>query len=431
MADTQTLDGIYKDFYEDYVSEGANNKNKLKDLTKTEDIPFGGREVKWSAHVGRNQSPMGVAEGGAFAEAGQQSHIQTSIYAKKLMARVELTPEAIADSLKSEFAFTSARKDEMNRLVDDIARREEQWLCQDGRGVLALANEADPTSNTTLILDSPGGIAGANFGNRYISEGMYVALVNPATGALRASSARKVLAASSDGLNVTLESAPTNGADNDYVVQAANGSITDVLDTGFEAAFWGLPALIDDGTYRNDYFGINRTLYPSHASYVKASAGAYSVDVLQQSADVVDQKLNGVCARLLMHPSTRRLHIAATQADRRYIQQNLQKPDPGTAAFTQGDLTLGEVPITTIRDLALDHIYGLDEGFKITQYVSEKGKWEDTDGSVLVRVGSGSSARHKFEAWYYCRKQNVYKEPGKSFRVDGVTGQSLVVVRAI
>lgn len=430
MADTQALDGIYKEYYEDYVSEGVNNKFPLKDKLKTQDIPYGGREVKWSAHVGRNQSPMAVGEGGAFAEAGQQSHIQTTITAKKIMARVELTPEAIADSMKDEFAFVNARKDEMNRLIDDIARREEHFLCLDGRGVLAHVNEATPTGNSTLILDNPGGVTNASFGNRFISPGMVIALVNPATGALRASSAKKVTAVSSDGANVTLEGAPTNGADNDWVVQAANNSVTDILDTSYENAPWGIRALVDDGTVRSSYFGIDRTVFTSHASYVKAAAGAYSVDVLQQSADVVDQKLNGKLGDLLMHHSTRRLHIQATEADRRYIGASLSNPDAATRALKQGDLTVGEVPIRVIRDIDLDGIYGLDVDFKITQYVSEKGKWVDEDGSILVRVGSGSTARHKFEAWYFNRKQNVYKDPGKSFRVDGVTGQSLVVVRA-
>lgn len=431
MSDTQALDGIYKDYYEDYVSEGVNNRNPLKDLTKFVDIPYGGREVKWNAHVGRSAAVMPSGEGGGFPEAGNERSIQTSITAKKLVARIELTPEAMADSMKSEHAFVSARKDESNRMVDNISRREEHLLALDGRGVLALAAEASPTGNATLILDSPGGIAGASFGNRFIQPGMYVALVNPATGVLRASSARLVTACSSDGANVTLASAPTNGADNDYVVQAANGSVSDILDTSYEQAFWGVMALFDDGTYRNNYFGIDRSQYPSHATYVKASAGAFSVDVLQQSSDVVDQKLNGQVNKLLMHHSTRRLYIQSLDADRRYSGADLRKPDGATAAFKQGDLTLGEVDIIAIRDFALDVILGLDAAASdLTCYVSEKGKWDDTDGSIWVRSGVGSSARHKYEAWYYNRKQYCAKNPGKSFRVDGITGQSLVCVRA-
>lgn len=431
MADTQALDGIYKDFYEDYISEGVNNRNPLKDITKFVDVPFGGREVKWNAHVGRSSAVMPSGEGGGFPEAGSEKSIQTSITAKKLVARIELTPEAIADSMKTEFAFTSARKDETNRMVDNIARREEHLLAQDGRGVLCLVDDSSPTSGTTLELDAPGGITNDSFGNRFISAGMYIALVNPATGALRTSSARLVTAVASGGASVTIASAPTNGADNDYVVQAANGSVTDILDTSYEQAFWGVMALFDDGTYRNNYFGIDRSVYPSHATYVKATSGAFSVDILQQSSDVVDQKLNGKVDKLLMHHSTRRLYIQSLDADRRYIGASLNKPDAGTAAFKQGDLTLGEVDVIAIRDFALDVILGIDTAAsELTCYVSEKGKWDDTDGSIWVRSGSGSTARHKFEAWYYNRKQYCAKNPGKSFRVDTVTGQSLVVVRS-
>ena len=429
MADTQQLDGIYKEYYEDYVAEGVNNKNPLKDLFKPQDIPYGGREVVWSAHVGRNPGVMASGEGGGIVAAGNQKHIQARATAKKVMGRVELTPEAIADSAKSEFAFVSARKDEMNRLIDDFARRNEHYLVTDGRGVLALGNGSN--SSTTLTVDSPGGIANTAFGNRFIQPGMVVAAVNPATGGLRASSAVTVNSCAAAMTTCTVSAAPSNVSDNDYIVQAANTSVADILDTSFEAAPWGVMAHIDDGTYRTNYFGIDRTTYPVFASYVKSSTGAFSTDVLQQSADVVDQKLNGKTTRMLMHHSTRRLYIQALEADRRYIGASLMKPDVGTAAFKQGDLTLGEVPITTIRDFALDVIMGLDEEqMDAVCYVSEKGKWVDEDGSILVRQGFGSTAVHKFEAWYYQRFQWVVRNPGVCWRNDGITGQSVVAVRA-
>lgn len=432
MADTATLDGIYKEYYEDYVSEGVNNKNPLKDLFKPQDIEFGGREVVWDAHVGRNPGVMATGEGSALPAAGQQRHIQARAKAKKIIGRVELTPEAIADSSRSAYAFVSARKDEMNRLIDDFARREEHYLVGTGSGVLALVDAADPDGSSTLTLDAPGGITNDNFGNRFIQPGMVIATVNPATGQLRASSAATVLSCSADGTSVALSgNVGANTADSDYVVQAANTSVTDILDTSFNQAPMGILGLIDDGTYVANYNGIDRTLFPSYASYVKASTGAFSTDVVQQSADVVDQKLNGKTTKLLMHHSTRRVYIQATDADRRYIAASLLKPDAGTVAMTQGDLTLGEVPIKCIRDFALDVIVGLDEeGMDAIRYVSEKGKWVDEDGSILVRQGFGSSAVHKFEAWYYMRYENVVRNPGLCWRNDGITGQTLVVVRA-
>ena len=429
MADTATLDGILKEYYEDYVSEGVNNKNPLKDLFKMQDIPYGGREVVWDAHVSRNPGVMATGERGALPDAGQQGHIQARATAKKIIGRIELTPEAIADSAKSAFAFVSARKDEMNRLIDDFARRNEHYLVGTGSGILAVANGAVTT--TTATLKSPGGITNANFGNRFVQPGMVIAGVNPATGQLRSSSAAKVVSCAASGASVTLAATPSNIADGDYIVQAANTSVTDILNTSFNQAPMGVMGLVDDGTYVTNYYGIDRTLVGAYASYVKAATGAFSTDALQQSADVVDQKLNGKTTRMIMHHSTRRLYIQATDADRRYLGASLLKPDAGTAAFKQGDLTLGEVPITAIRDFALDSIMGLDEeGMDAVCYVSEKGKWVDDDGSILVRQGFGSTAVHAFEAWYYQRFQYVVRNPGLCWRQDGITGQTLVVVRA-
>lgn len=428
-ADTQSIDGVLKDYYEDYVAEQINQKNPVKELFRFETLPFGGREVVYAGHVSRNASPMFVGEDGAMADATNQGHVQVRCDQKKLMGRIRMTYESMEDSMGSKAAFKQARKDETNGLVNDLARRIEHALCSDGRGVLAHINEASPTTNTTLILDNPGGITNANFGNRFVTPGMYVGFVNPATNALR-SGIRKVLAYSSSGANVTLDAAPASGvADNDYVVQAANSSVTDIVDTSYEHAFWGLIALVDDGTYRNNYFGVDRSVYTNYQSYVKASNGAFSVDALQQVSDVLDQKLGAHVELMLAHHSTRRLYIQSMNADRRYSNNNLQRPDAGTVAFKQGDLTLGEVNIKAIPDFPLDMLMLVNKtDSDWVCYQSEPGKWVDEDGRVLRLVGTGTSARDAFEALYRIRKQFHVRYPGKNARIDGITGQSLVVV---
>jgi hypothetical protein len=429
-ADTQTIDGIYKDFYEDHIAEHVNNKMPVSDLFRFEKVPFAGREVVYTAHVSRNASPMFVGEDSAFADATNQGHVQLRVHQRKLMGRIRLTWEAMVDSMSSKGAFKQARKDETQGLINDLARKVEYSLCSEGRGVLALVDEVTPTGNTTLELDSPAGITNDNFGNRFIAPGMFVGLVNPATGALRASSVRQVTACNSDGTDITLSAAPTNGADNDYVVQAANSSVTDVLDTSYEHAFFGLVALVDDGTYRQNYFGVNRSDFPQFQSYVKASTGALSTDLLQQVADILDQKLNAKVEIMLAHHSTRRLYIQLLEADRRYSGNNLQKPDGGTAAFKQGDLTFGEVPIRALRDFPLDMLMLINKSESDwVCYESESGKWVDEDGSILQRVGTGSTMRDAFEAAYRMRKQYHLRYPDKNARLDAITGQSLVVVR--
>jgi hypothetical protein len=41
-ADTQAIDGIYKDYYEDFVADQTNNRNPLSDLLKPETVEFAG-----------------------------------------------------------------------------------------------------------------------------------------------------------------------------------------------------------------------------------------------------------------------------------------------------------------------------------------------------------------------------------------------------
>lgn len=430
-TNTQIFDGALKDDYEDFVAEGVNNKNKLKDIFKARNIPHGGREKKFTTHVRRNSGVGFAGEDGAFPVAGAQKYVQSSVRTKKIMGRVRYTQEVLDDSMGDENSFVDARKDEMNRLIDDLNKKQEWSLCS-VRGILGYVN-GDPGTGTTLTLDNPGGVTGTVFGNRFFQEDMFIAAVNPATGLLRSGIAQ-VSAVGATGTTVTTAAAINAAwADNDYIVQAANGSVTDPGDTSFEQAFAGIMELIDDGTYKTDYFGVDRNIYSSPINaYVKASTGALSFDVLQQASDVVDQKLDGRIKKLLAHHDTRRLFITLTNADRRYSGNNLQKPDGGTVAFQQEeDLTMGNVPVIAIRDFPLDVLMGLDpEGMAAKEYVSEKGRWVDDDGRILIRDGTGTNARHAFEAWYFMRKERYVAYPAKCFRLDGITGQTNVIVRA-
>jgi hypothetical protein len=430
-TNTQLIAGTLKTVFEDYIAEQTNNKFPMRDQFKWAQLDYAGQEVVYDAHVTRNISPMFCGEDGAFADAGAQGSIKVHIGQRKLMARIRMTSEAMADSLRSEAAYVSCRKDEMSRIIDDIARMEEYALTSDGRGVMALVDTATPNGDgVTLAVDAPGNIVGDDFGNRFFLPGMYIAFINPATGAIRAG-IRKVVSCAAAGTTITLDAAPDAAVvNNDYIVQAANSAVTDVLDTGYEHAFYGLCALLDDGTYRNNYFNIDRSMYGQYQTYVKASTGALSIDLFQSASDIVDQKLGGRIDVLTMHHSVRRIYLQMLETDRRYQGRDLQKPDGGTAAFQQGDITMGEVPIKVMRTHPLGMVFGIDtKGIVGVCYGSEKGKWVDDDGHILVRVGYGSAARDSFEAWYRKRQQYHVRYPGKAFRLDGVTGASVVVVR--
>ncbi len=436
LGSTATIDGLLKDFYDDeYIAEGVNNANPLKDVIdeKMTDKKYGGRRVVYTHHVTRNKSPFFTGENGLFAEADIQGHIQLTVEVRKMMGRVNLTPEAIADSAESDMAWEDAEENNFDKLIDDLARRDELSLSYDGRGVLARINDGSPSGAADMGVDSPGGVSGSTFGNRFIQAGTFVGAINPATGALRAGIS-KVASNSADGTSVTFTAAPNAAwTDNDYLVKAANASVTDPLDTEYERWFYGLLAIFDDGTYRANYGGGDRTLWPNLNSYVQPTTGVLSVDGLQTMADVLDQRSGGETSLMIAHHSVRRLVIKLTQSDRRYAGQDLKTPDPGTVAFKRGDITVGEVPIKAIRDFCYGTLLGIDvEMAKLRSYNTTKGEWvKDGDGRIMVRNGTGATARHSFEAWYWMRKQYWAKRPDAAWRMDGITGATVTIARPL
>lgn len=430
MADTVSLSGLEKDVYEKAISEGVNNQFDMKEWFPLKDADWnGGAGHVWSHHHSRNNSPFFANEGGAYRVAGAQGHAKGRIGMKKTMGRIRLTEEGMDDLVSSEASFRNGMTDEKTRLIDDIGRLENQAMGMDGRGVFALVDDASLNS-TTLGVDAPGNLTGDDWGNRFLNVGDYIAAINPATGALR-TSVKRITAISSDGASVTTDSATYTGwADNDYIVPAANASVTDVLDTSYEAAYWGLPSLIDDGTNRDNYFGLLRSQIYSLQSYVVPSVGAMSMDAAQRIADVLYNKLGGIIDAIGMHTSTRREWLKITDADRRYTGADLRNPDPSTRAFTQGDITVDDVKIKALRSIGLKQVYFLDtKKMGGTRYVAEPGKFMDKDGNMWAREGTGSAARHAYEATYFRRNQLHVRNPGVCGRWDGVTGQTLLVVR--
>src|SRR3990167_4951831 len=180
-ADTVSLSGLEKDVYEKSISEGVNNSFDLKDWFKTEEADYnGGAGHVWNHHHGRNSSPFFANEDAAYPVAGNQNSSKGRIGIKKLMGRLRMTEEAMDDLVSSEASFRNGMTDEKTRLIDDLARRENHALGMDGRGVLCLVDESP--SGTTLDVDAPGGITNDNFGNRFSSVGIYVAVTNPTEG---------------------------------------------------------------------------------------------------------------------------------------------------------------------------------------------------------------------------------------------------------
>lgn len=427
--DTAAFDAILKDVYEGGIRDLLPTKTKTLDRFEAKDAKeWGGRVVTYPAKVGRNQGAGWGTEGGALPAAQRVKTTPVRIPMRYMYGRITLTAQVMKASEGNRNAFASAMKVEMDDIIKSMQNQRGRTVLSDGRGVMCLINEASPTANAALIVDSPGGVAGATNGGRFLNPGDVIAVIVPATGQVAsAGSVRTIQSISSDGTTLTLDSAPSGAsiANNGFVVKAMHSTITDVADTSYQKEAMGLMGHIDDGTNVATYHNVNRTTYPIYQSTVISSVGALSADVIQRAIDLADQRGDGDITDLTMHHSVRRSYLAMMEGDRRYAGSDLSRPDAGTVAAKRGRLTFGGIGITEEKYAPYSTIFGSDNsGF--SRYVEVAGEWIDEDGAILCRVGTGATATDTFEATYRLWDNFHNDYPATCFRLDGVTATVVV-----
>jgi len=423
--DIAAYDAVLKEVYEKTIVALLNSRTRTRNLFKKETGSWEGRQVRYPLNVRRNQGVMFTSENGTLPSAGNQQYTETRIPMRYAHGRIQLSIQTIKHSRTSKGAFKRAMDQEMMGLVRDLGNDLNRSMFGAGLGTLALINEATPNGDTTLIVDSPGGVAGTVHGNRFLNVGMTIGFINPANGALRAtgsSPGRTVTAVSTDGNNVTLDSAPASAVDNDLIVRiASTGSTLVVTDSAYNQEFNGLLALIDDSTYVTTLNNVSRTTYPIFKSTVLASVGPLSADVLQRGLDVADQLGEAQIKNFIAHHSVRRAYLTMVDADRRYIGSDLLGPDAGTKAAKMGDVTFGGIPWQVDKDAPFGMLFGFDPT-TATRWVEVEGEWADDDGTILLRLTNADA----YEARYRIFENYSLDRPASSVRWDGITSNVVV-----
>ena len=424
--DVAAYDAVLKEVYEKTIVALLNSRTRTRNLFKKETGSWEGRQVRYPLNVRRNQGVMFTTENGTLPSAGNQQYTETRIPMRYAHGRIQLSIQTIKHSRTSKGAFKRAMDQEMMGLVRDLGNDLNRSMFGAGLGTLAFVNEATPTGDTTLIVDAPGGVIGATHGNRFLNVGMTVGFINSGSGALRgtgASPGRTVTAVSTDGTNVTLDSAPGGGtADNDFVVRIASTASTLVVtDSAYNQEFNGLLALIDDSTYVTTLNNVSRTTYPIFKSSVLSSVGPLSADVLQRGLDVADQLGEAQIKNFIAHHSVRRAYLTMVDADRRYIGSDLLSPDAGTKAAKMGDVTFGGIPWQVDKDAPYGMLFGFDPT-TATRWVEVEGEWADDDGTILLRLTNADA----YEARYRIFENYSLDRPASCVRWDGITSNVVV-----
>ena len=424
--DKAAFDAVLKTVWGPGIVELIPTKVKTYELFKEKPAKeWGGRYVTWPVKVGRNQGVGAATELGAIPTSGRQKYAEARIPMRYVYGRASFSAQVMKSSQGSKNAFGPAMETEMSGLVKDLTAELGRMVCYDGRGILALVNVA-PSGATTTV-DSPGGIAGSVNGNRFIAPDQAIAYINPNSGAIRASNLLRVDTFAATGLSFTTTVNPTGAvADNDYVVRAMTTAITDVSDTSYQKEPMGILGLVDDGTYVPTLHGINRTTVPLWSSAVIANVGALSADVLQRGCDIADQRGDGEIDTLIMHHSVRRSYLASMEDGRRYAGGDLSNPNAGTVAATKGTLHFGSIRVMEEKYFPFSTVVGFDSSSAM-RFVEVPGEWMDEDGSVLQRIGSGTTASDAFECIYRIWQNFHLDRPNQSFRLDNVAATVAVV----
>jgi len=395
---------------------------------KAEDMQLEGRQLIELVEVEGNHNFIWLPEGGPIPTAGKPDQQTMRITPKYGYGTISLTNQEIVMSKSNKGAFARSMRLKMDSLVKGIAKNRNRLLCGDGRGILALVN-GDPTTGTTITVDTPGNFGTTTNGSRFIHPRMWVAFIDPVSGLPRSGGSRQVVSVPTAGTTFTISAAcDTDVADNDYIVMAYGSDTSLTADeTSYNNEPDGIMSFVDDGTYKNGYFGLSRTQFPVMKSTCTASVGALSVDILQRHVDVVTQLSGKSVDAHLMHPSVRRAYLAISEADRRYTLGKLVNPDAGTNAAKGGydnTVDFGGVPLKI--DWAFPYGtwigYSKDMSFR---YPVVDGEWVQNDGSILSR---STTYVDTFDAQYRVYEAFSHLKPNSCFRLTGITA-SVVSLR--
>lgn len=414
-------DAILKEWYEPSVVSQIENKTRiLKSFGEADAPTVDGRRVVFPLHIGRNTGVMSSVEGATLPTPGRQNFVDIHIPLRKTVGRINITKDVIDASRTNRGSFKRAMSTEMDGLVRDISDYRNEMLCGYGNGIVAQISGAAGASATTLTAKNPGGFTGTTNPNRFIQRDQTLALVRNG-GVI---GIYTVIAPVESGSynTFTVAANALTSADNDYLVRAASTSTTAITDTDWQQPIMGLFGLVDDSTFVQNLHGVNRTTYPVFRSFVLPSVGALSLDAMQRAFDAAEMKGQGNISEMWCEHSVRRAYLSLLEADRRYTDEKLRKPDGGTAAVKGGDITFGGVPFRTERDFPYGYIVGVDTD-TLQRYVNVRGQWEDEDGNVLSR----SQNTHDFTALWYMKDNFSCDRPNSNFRMDGVTITAIAI----
>lgn len=396
-SDAAAVEAAFKEVYGD-LDEQIN-----KDLPVLNMFEDAGKEARWdggpklfheSVHTGRNHSTSAGGESSLVPLPGNQSYGEVSVNIRHVRSAVEITGVMFEIGQGGKASFGSITDREVSSLVMDQRQKLERMICSDGRGVLALVNDPAAATmtggSTTVPIDSPGGVAGSIFGNRFIFPDMQIAFYNAAGTALLAVSTVVSVAEDGDSIEIADSLDETDVVDNGLITV---GIFYDATDTegslGLEPM--GLRGIIDDGTFVETLHGIDRSVAGNE--YWKASGpgfgsvGTITEDILHRAENLCHARMGIIPDTYLCEYGVHREYIKAGLGDRRFTGDQANNYDIGLKGGSKNkppSLAFNGSQIHQCRYFDFGTLMCVDKS-AMKRYRLQPGKWIDKDGSMWHR----------------------------------------------
>lgn len=410
---------ILKEVYGDTVHEQINTETRSYAHFKRE-----ADQSKWEGEIfvealrkGRNTGIKAAAERGLLPDADRQKYAELRIPNRYVYGSIEVTAQILKEAKTNRAAFLNAMESEMSGLVEDCANFMERVIWGYGNGQLALVNGAG-SGTTTLNVDTPGGIAGAVNGARFLRPGQVIAIhASGAAPSNTPNAVRTVDTVAADGTSVVLTATVSSGeaVDNGWITNGVSRG--GVLQGSVSLEPMGLVGIIDDGTFVTTLHALSRTTNPIFKSKRFAGVGGLDEDLLHRAFDAIDELSGKSPNWLTAHHSVHREFIRLTQSDRRYTGEHLMRPDAGiTGGGKKREVPFNGLTIEKARYAPYGALYIIDDT-PLKRYVNTEGEWADEDGSVLSRV----SGQDVFQAYYRKFGNHGAVRCNSSAVLDGIT----------
>jgi hypothetical protein len=104
------------------------------------------------------------------------------------------------------------------------------------------------------------------------------------------------------------------------------------------------------------------------------------------------------------------------------MSADLMKPDAGTNAAKQKEITFGGIEWIVDKDCVYGTLFGVDKSY-FTRFVEKEGEWADDDGTILLRLQDVDAYEARYRMFY----NRACDRPATCWRLDGINATVVVV----